>query len=148
MIAVVQRVLEARVTVEGRLVGQTGPGMAVLVAVHRDDTDEDARWMAGKLVGLRIFRQGDKHFELDVRQVGGAILLVSNFTVAGQTRRGRRPSLESAANPQKGRQLFDRLVCQVAAQGVPTATGHFGADMHVHLINDGPVTFIVDSRGE
>lgn len=146
MIAVVQRVLEAKVTVDGQVVGQIAHGLAVLVAVHRDDTAADAHWMAGKLVGLRIFRQGDKHFDADVRQAGGAILLVSNFTVAGQTRRGRRPSLEAAAGPERGQTLFDQLVREVSALGVPTATGRFGADMQVLLVNDGPVTFIVDSR--
>src|SRR5688500_2890565 len=99
MKAVVQRVLEARVVVDGRTVGEIGPGLLVLAALEADDTDADVEWAATKLLGLRIFRNGDKHFDLDVGQAGGGVLLVSNFTVAAETRRGRRPSLEGAAPP-------------------------------------------------
>jgi D-aminoacyl-tRNA deacylase len=120
--------------------------MAVLAAVHRDDTAVDIGWTAQKLLGLRIFRNGEKHFDLDVRHAGGSILLVSNFTVAGATRHGRRPSLDSAACPEDGRKLFEELVKAVAATGIPIATGEFGADMLVEIVNDGPVTFLVDSR--
>lgn len=150
MICVVQRVLRASVTVAGEVVGQIGPGLAVLAAVHRDDTATDIAWTAQKLAGLRIFRSagadGEKHFDLDVKQVGGSILLVSNFTVAGATRYGRRPSLDAAASPEEGRKLFDELVKAVAATGIPLATGRFGADMLVDITNDGPVTFLLDSR--
>jgi D-tyrosyl-tRNA(Tyr) deacylase len=119
--------------------------MLVLAAVTKTDTNRDVQWTAGKLIGLRMFRNGDKHFDLDIRQTGGAILLVSNFTVAGETRRGRRPSLDQAAGPEIGRRLFDALVDAVTASGVTVATGTFGADMQVELANDGPVTLIVDS---
>ena len=146
MIAVVQRVTDARVVVDGDVVGQIGRGMLVLAAVHADDSAEDIEWTANKLVGLRIFRNADRHFDLDIRQVGGGVLLVSNFTVAGQTRKGRRPSLDAAAPPETGAKLFDGLVCAVRSLGVSVATGQFGADMAVTLTNDGPVTFIVDSR--
>lgn len=146
MIAVIQRVTEAKVVVGGEVVGQIGAGVLVLVAVHAEDTAEDIQWMAGKLTSLRIFRNEGKHFDLDVRQIGGGILLVSNFTVAGQTRKGRRPSLDAAASPEVGAKLFEELVRAVRATGIPTATGRFGADMQVSLTNDGPVTFIVDSR--
>lgn len=146
MICVVQRVLQASVTVAGQVVGQIGPGMAVLAAVHRDDTARDTEWTAQKLAGLRIFRNGEKHFDLDVKQVGGSILLVSNFTVAAATRHGRRPSLDAAASPEDGRVLFEQLVSAVKATGVPVATGQFGADMLVDIANDGPVTLLVDSR--
>ena len=145
MIAVVQRVSEAAVTVDGEIVGKVGPGLAVLAAVHRTDTDADVAWMANKLVGLRIFRNGDKYFDADVRQVGGSILLVSNFTVAANTREGRRPSFIAAAETETGRAMFDKLVAAVRALGVPVETGRFGADMLVSLVNDGPVTVIVDS---
>ena len=124
MIAVVQRVSEASVTVDGEVVGRIGPGLLVLAAVHRTDTDSDITWTANKLAGLRIFRNGDKYFDADVKQAGGSILLVSNFTVAANTREGRRPSFIAAAE---------------------TETGRFGADMLVSLVNDGPVTVIVDS---
>jgi len=146
MIAVVQRVTEARVVVEGRIVGEIGPGLMVLAAVEAEDATGDVEWTAAKLAGLRVFRNGEKHFDLDVKQVGGGILLVSNFTVAGETRKGRRPSLDNAASPERGRALFDQLVEALRRQGVSVATGEFGADMRVSLVNDGPVTFLVRSR--
>jgi D-tyrosyl-tRNA(Tyr) deacylase len=145
MIAVVQRVSEGAVTVDGETVGRIGHGLAVLAAVHRTDADADISWMANKLVGLRIFRNGDKYFDADVRQVGGSVLLVSNFTVAANTREGRRPSFIAAAETETGRAMFDKLVAAVRALGVPVETGRFGADMLVSLVNDGPVTVIVDS---
>lgn len=145
MIAVVQRVTSGRVTVADRVVAEIGTGMVALVAVERDDGDDQIRWMAEKLVALRIFRSadGEKHFELDVKQVGGSILLVSNFTVAAATRTGRRPSLDGAAAPDIGRVIFDQLVAAVRASGVPVDTGEFGASMLVSIDNDGPATFIV-----
>jgi D-tyrosyl-tRNA(Tyr) deacylase len=145
MIAVVQRVLEARVDVAGETVGTFGPVLLVLASIVHDDAPADAEWFAQKLVGLRIFRNGDKHFDLDVTQAGGSILLVSNFTVAAATRKGRRPSLDGAARPEPGEQLFNHLVECVRSLGVPVGTGKFGADMQVHLINDGPSTFIVQT---
>jgi D-tyrosyl-tRNA(Tyr) deacylase len=145
MIAVVQRVSDASVVVEGETVGKIGSGLVVLAAVHRTDTDADVAWTANKLAGLRIFRNGDKYFDADVRQVGGSILLVSNFTVAADTRGGRRPSFIAAAETERGRELFDQLVAAVRALGVPVETGRFGADMLVSIVNDGPVTVIVDS---
>ena len=146
MIAVVQRVTEAAVVVGDETVGRIGPGLLVLAAVHRTDAGADVAWTANKLAGLRLFRQGEKHFEVDVKQAGGSVLLVSNFTVAAATRQGRRPSFDAAAPPERGRELFDRLVEAVRALGVPVETGRFGADMRVSLVNDGPVTVIVDSR--
>ena len=146
MIAVVQRVTEARVVVEGRTVGEIGSGLLVLAAVERGDTAADIEWTANKLAGLRIFRNDDKHFDLDVKQTGGSMLLVSNFTVAGETKKGRRPSLDGAATPEEGRVMFDAFVEAVKKLGVPVATGEFGADMKVSLTNDGPVTFLVKSR--
>ncbi len=146
MRALVQRVLQAAVVAADRTVGEISHGLLVLVAVHRDDGDADVRWLCDKLAGLRIFRGADKHFDQDVKQVGGAILVVSNFTVLGETRKGRRPSFDAAASPERGRELYEKLVDQLKATGVPVATGEFGADMRVSLVNDGPATFIVDSR--
>jgi D-tyrosyl-tRNA(Tyr) deacylase len=149
MIAVVQRVSEAAVRVDGEVVGRIGPGLLVLASVHRDDTDADLDWTANKLVGLRVFRNpqdAEKYFDIDVKQAGGSVLLVSNFTVAAETRRGRRPSFDAAAPPDEGRRLFDRLIEAVRATGVPVQTGRFGAEMKVSLVNDGPVTLLVDSR--
>ena len=146
MIAVVQRGREARVVVDGATVGEIGAGLLALVAVHVDDTAEDVRWMAGKLATLRIFRNAEKHFDFDVQQAGGSVLLVSNFTVAGKTKQGRRPSFDVAAKPDVGRKLFDELVSTVKSLGITTATGEFGADMKVSLANDGPATFILNSK--
>jgi D-tyrosyl-tRNA(Tyr) deacylase len=148
MIAVVQRVTEAQVTAEGRITGSIQRGLVALVAVTRTDTPAEADWMAQKLAGLRIFRADGKHFEADVTQIGGGILLVSNFTVSAKTRRGRRPSLDSAAEPDKAQALFAHLVSAVRNLNVSVATGEFGADMRVALVNEGPATFIVDSSAE
>jgi D-aminoacyl-tRNA deacylase len=145
MIAVVQRVLNARVDVAGETVGAIPHGLLVLVSVVHDDTESDAEWFAQKLIGLRIFRNGDKHFDQDIMQVGGSMLLCSNFTVAAETRRGRRPSLDGAARPEQGEKLFTHLVECVQRLGVTVATGKFGANMQVHLVNDGPSTFIVQT---
>lgn len=145
MIAVVQRVTEAAVRVGGQTVGSIGPGLLVLASVVADDTEADVQWTAQKLVNLRIFRAGDQHFDVDARQAGGSVLLVSNFTVAAATRRGRRPSFDAAADPATGARLFDAFVSAVRATGVPVQTGQFGADMRVSLVNDGPATFLVDS---
>lgn len=149
MIAVVQRVASARVLVAGAVVGQIGRGLCVLAAVHHDDTDTDVTWVASKLVSLRMFPRADKNFDLDVQQIHGGLLLVSNFTVAADARKGRRPSLDAAASPELGRQLFDTFVAAVrsaAGPHVAVATGQFGTDMQVELVNDGPVTFLLDSR--
>jgi D-tyrosyl-tRNA(Tyr) deacylase len=145
MIAILQRVLHASVTVDARTVGQIGPGLLALVAITKTDGPEQIAWMARKLVGLRIFRNGDKHFDVDVQQSGGSVLLVSNFTVVAATRQGRRPSFDAAADPEAGRKGFDALVEAVRSMGVMVATGEFGADMKVELVNDGPVTVILDS---
>jgi D-tyrosyl-tRNA(Tyr) deacylase len=145
MIAVVQRVLEASVRVEGQTVGQIAGGLVALVAVCAEDAPADVEWMARKLIGLRVFRNSDKHFDLDVKQSGGSILLISNFTVAAETRPGRRPSFDPAADPQQAAELFTSLIDAVRSTGIPTQTGQFGADMQVHLTNDGPATFILDS---
>jgi D-aminoacyl-tRNA deacylase len=147
MIAIVQRVTEARVEVDGQTVGAINHGLLVLAAIERRDSPNDVEWMANKLVGLRLFRSGEKHFDLDVKQVSGSILLVSNFTVSAQTNSGRRPSLDGAADPARARELFDALVQIVSGLGVPTATGQFGGDMRVHSVNEGPATFIVESPG-
>lgn len=145
MIAVVQRVTEAQVVVAGEVVGRIERGLVALVAVTRNDATADADWLAAKLVGLRVFRAGEKHFEADVAQVGGSILLVSNFTVSAKTKKGRRPSLDAAAEPAKAQELFDYLVGAVKRLNIGVATGRFGADMRVSLSNEGPATFIVDS---
>jgi D-tyrosyl-tRNA(Tyr) deacylase len=146
MIAVVQRVSQARVLVGGAVSGQIGPGLLALVAVVGGDRAQDCEWMAHRLLTLRAFRNAGRHFDIDVSEARGGILLVSNFTVAADTRRGRRPSFDRAAAPDEALGLFDDLVGRVRAGGVPVATGVFAADMAVDLTNDGPATFILDSR--
>ncbi|HVX84698.1 MAG TPA: D-aminoacyl-tRNA deacylase [Phycisphaerae bacterium] len=146
MIAVIQRVSAASVSVNGAIVGHIGPGLAVLAAVHADDSPADAQWLAGKLLTLRIFPNADKNFDLDVQAAHGSLLVISNFTVAAETAKGRRPSLNPAAGPDLGRQLFDLLLDTLRQSPVPLATGAFGADMLVSLENTGPATFLLDSR--
>jgi D-tyrosyl-tRNA(Tyr) deacylase len=111
----------------------------------KGDTDKDIDWTATKLAALRIFRSDGKHFDKDVKESGGAVLLVSNFTVAASTRQGRRPSLDRAAEPAVAEAMFAKLVEATRAQGVTVATGKFAADMKITLVNDGPATFILDS---
>lgn len=146
MIAVVQRVIRAHVEVAGQSVGAIERGLVVLVSVHADDTPVDVEWTAQKLTSLRIFPQDDKQYHLDVREAGGGLLLISNFTVAATTRQGRRPSFDAAAKGDRGAELFDLLVETVRRIGVTVETGQFGADMLVHIVNEGPATFLVDSR--
>jgi D-tyrosyl-tRNA(Tyr) deacylase len=148
MIAVVQRVTRAAVTVEGKVVGEIAAGLLALVAVEKSDGDEQVEWMAEKLVHLRILRSedGSKHFDRDVKQIGGGVLLVSNFTVAAETRKGRRPSLDRAAEPEVGRVVFEQLVQAVKSLNVTVATGEFRASMLVSLENDGPATFILKTE--
>jgi D-tyrosyl-tRNA(Tyr) deacylase len=145
MISVVQRVSEASVDVEGEPAGSIGLGLVVLTAVCKSDTMDDVTWTAKKLTELRIFPVGDKHFDIDVRTAGGSILLISNFTVAAATAKGRRPSFDAAADAQQGGELFAALLDAVRATGVPVQTGRFRSDMRIHLVNDGPATFLVDS---
>jgi D-tyrosyl-tRNA(Tyr) deacylase len=146
MIAVVQRVKCASVSVDGVTIAEIGHGMLVLVAIHATDQDSDVAWMGRKLPSLRIFTGAERNFDRDLTEIGGSLLLVSNFTVAAETSKGRRPSLSAAANPEVGREKFDALVAALRNLGVKTETGQFGADMQVSLVNDGPVTFLLDSR--
>jgi D-tyrosyl-tRNA(Tyr) deacylase len=146
MITIIQRVEQASVVVAGEIVGSIGPGLLALVAIVRQDTEKEVEWTAGKLASLRIFRSEGKHFERDVAQIGGSILLVSNFTVAASTRQGRRPSLDQAVEPAAADRLFTMLIQAVGARGIPVQTGRFGADMKISLVNDGPATFILNSN--
>lgn len=145
MKAVIQRVSEARVEVDGSTVGAIGRGILVLLGVEKGDTERDAAWLAEKMAGLRIFEDDAGKMNLSVREVEGSILAVSQFTLAGNCAKGRRPSFDTAAPPDEGKRLYDRFVDFVRETGIPTATGIFQADMKVHLVNDGPVTFILDT---
>ena len=146
MIVVVQRTRRASVRIADRLVGEIGPGLAVLAAIVKDDTDADLVWIAGKIAGLRVFPSAKGDYDQDVKQISGRVLLVSNFTVAGDTSSGRRPGWSAAMSPELAKPLFERFVEMVRAQGIAVATGEFGADMEVEIVNDGPLTVIVDSK--
>ncbi len=147
MRAVIQRVTEAAVTVAGEPVGRIGRGLLVLVGVTHDDTEADAAYLAQKIVALRIFDDEAGVMNLDVRQVGGEVLAVSQFTLLASTRRGNRPSYVAAAPEAVSRPLCDAFVQRLeAGLGRAVATGRFGADMQVSLVNDGPVTIWMDSK--
>jgi len=144
--AVVQRVLGAQVEVEGSCIARMAEGLLVLVGVGRTDVERDVAWLARKLVGLRIFADEAGRFERSVLDVGGTIGLVSQFTLYADARKGRRPSFSDAASPELARPLFDALVREVEGLGVPVVTGRFGAAMKVSLVNDGPVTVLLDTE--
>lgn len=141
MIALIQRVTQASVRVEGETVGAIGRGMLALVAVEKGDTEKEAQRLAEKLTAYRIFPDAGDRMNLSVKDIAGELLLVSQFTLAADTRSGSRPSFTPAAAPEDGRRLFDVFVEQVRSRHPHTATGRFGANMQVALVNDGPVTF-------
>lgn len=146
MRAVVQRVSESSVTIEGEVAGEIGCGLLVLVSVDVEDTEQDAAYIAAKVAGLRIFNDAAGKFNLSLDDVGGSILLISQFTLHGDCRKGRRPSFVQAARPDTAIPLYESVVGRLRALGIEVATGEFGAHMHVQLINDGPVTLLLDSR--
>jgi D-tyrosyl-tRNA(Tyr) deacylase len=141
MIALLQRVSEAAVQVNGEITGEIGRGILALVGVERGDTEAQADRLLERVLAYRIFPDTEGRMNLDVRQVGGGLLLVSQFTLAADTRKGNRPSFTPAAPPDEGARLFDHVVAQARKAHAPIATGRFGADMQVRLVNDGPVTF-------
>ncbi len=146
MRAVVQRVTEASVTVEEKAIGSIGPGLMVLLGVEQGDTEKDGAYLAEKLAGLRIFEDSDDKMNLSVQQVGGSILLVSQFTLLGDVRHGKRPSFTKAAPSKEADSLYEDLAEKLRRKGIPVATGQFQAHMEVALVNDGPVTILLDSR--
>lgn len=145
MRVVLQRVSQASVRVEGSVVGQIGPGLMLLVGIKQEDTETDLAWMADKLAGLRIFEDGEGKMNLSLADVGGAILSVSQFTLYGDCRKGRRPNFMAAARPEIASELYDRFNGMLRTKGFRVETGVFGAMMEVSLVNDGPVTLILDS---
>ena len=147
MRAVVQRVRRARVLIGEEVAGEIARGLLVLLGVSRTDTADEARWLADKIVSLRLFADADDKMNLSIPDVGGSVLVVSQFTLYGDCRKGRRPSFIDAAPPEIAIPLYEAFINAVKAQGVPVATGRFGAMMQVELVNDGPVTLIVDSKG-
>ena len=146
MRACIQRVTQAHVTVAGETIGRIERGLVVLLGVAADDTTADVSYLAEKLVGLRIFEDADGKMNLGLQEVDGAMLVVSQFTLLGDCRKGRRPSFTDAALPELAETLYEAFVAAVRGQGVTVATGRFRQDMRVSLENDGPVTLLLDSR--
>jgi D-aminoacyl-tRNA deacylase len=145
MRAVVQRVSRAQVTVHGEITGQIGVGLLVLLGVGRDDTEADATYLAEKIAGLRVFEDDQGKMNLGPADVGGSVLAVSQFTVYGDVTRGKRPSFDAAAPPERARQLYELFVEQIRAAGLRCETGRFQEMMQVELVNEGPVTILLDS---
>lgn len=145
MRAVIQRVSKASVVVEERTIGEIGLGLLVLLGVSKDDAEGDADYVAAKIAGLRIFEDCDGRMNRSLADVGGAVLAVSQFTLYGDVRRGKRPSFDDAARPERARELYEHFVVQIRRSGLRCETGQFQAMMSVSLINQGPVTVLVDS---
>ena len=141
---ILQRVSSARVRVDDRVTGEIAEGLLLLVGFAHDDTAEQVTWMADKIVGLRIFRDDEGKMNRSLDEVGGAALVVSQFTLYGDAQKGRRPSFVDAARPEVAIPLYDRFVLELRARGVPVQTGEFGAMMQVELVNDGPVTLFLE----
>jgi D-tyrosyl-tRNA(Tyr) deacylase len=148
MRAIVQRVSRAQVTANGEIAGQIGLGLLVLLGVGRDDTEADALYLTEKICGLRIFEDAAGKMNLGLMGAGGSVLVVSQFTLYGDVRRGKRPSFDAAAPLQKARQLYEFFVEQIRAFGLRCETGHFQTEMKVELVNEGPVTILLDSKKE
>jgi D-tyrosyl-tRNA(Tyr) deacylase len=146
MRAVVQRVSRAQVTVNGEIVGRIGLGLLVLLGVGREDGESDAVYLAQKIGGLRVFEDDGGNMNLGVKEVGGSVLAVSQFTLYGDARRGKRPSFDAAASPDNARVLYEFFVEQIRAAGLRCETGRFQEMMKVDLVNEGPVTILLDSR--
>ena len=146
MVTVLQRASEGKVTVDGRITGEIGTGLVILLGVTQEDKEKDADFLADRIAGFRIFNDEEGKMNLSIRDVGGVALVISQFTLAGNWRKGRRPSFTSAAPPEEGERLYEYFCEQLRKLEVPVETGEFGAMMDVSLVNDGPVTFVMDSR--
>jgi D-aminoacyl-tRNA deacylase len=142
--AVIQRVTSASVSIEGSTVGQIGRGIMILLGVEKGDVEAQAEWLVEKICVLRMFSDADGKMNLSVQEVGGALLVVSQFTLAGNCNKGRRPSFDTAAPANEGKRLYECFVAAAKRTGLPVETGIFQADMQVAIVNDGPVTFILE----
>jgi D-aminoacyl-tRNA deacylase len=145
MRAVIQRVSRARVTVNGEVTGEISTGLLVLLAIAQEDTDNDLDYMVDKISGLRVFEDSEGKMNLSLADVGGAILAVSQFTLYGDVRRGKRPSFDAAARPEQARVMYEQFVANIRAAGLRCETGRFQEMMDVELVNNGPVTILLDS---
>jgi D-tyrosyl-tRNA(Tyr) deacylase len=144
MRVVLQRVARASVTIDGNRVGEIGPGFCLLVGFSHTDTPAQVAWMAEKIVGLRLFSDAEGKMNLGLAEAGGTLLVVSQFTLYGDASKGRRPSFIDAARPEVAIPLYERFIADLRATGVAVATGEFGADMQVEILNDGPVTLLLE----
>lgn len=148
MRAVIQRVKSAQVSVDGRISGKIGKGLLVFLGVGKGDGEVDLSFLSSKIPGLRIFEDASGKFNLSLKETGGQILVVSQFTLYGDCRRGRRPSFTEAEEPTAAKHLYEQFISKLREQDVSVETGEFQAKMEVHLVNDGPVTLLLDSRQE
>ena len=146
MRAVVQRVTESRVAVDGKITGEIGKGLMVLIGVEDGDTEKDAAYVAGKVTGLRIFEDDNDKLNLSVKDIGGSVLAVSQFTLLGDVRKGKRPSFTKAAAPEEANALYSKVIELIQEEGIQVEEGIFRADMMVEIHNDGPVTILLDSN--
>ena len=146
MIAVLQRVTTGKVKINDRIVGNIDNGLVILLGVHRDDKEEDIIFLADKVIGLRIFNDNNGKMNISLQDAEGSVLVISQFTLCGDWRKGRRPSFTKAADPDKGKLLYDGFIDAVRSRGINVETGEFGAAMDVSLVNSGPVTFVLDSH--
>lgn len=146
MRAVVQRVSRAKVIVAGQMIGEIGPGFLVLIGVGKEDAESDADWLSEKIATLRVFEDSEGKMNLDISRAGGAMLVVSQFTLYADCRKGRRPGFDQAADPESAERLYNYFVEKLKARSVPVQTGRFQAMMELELVNQGPVTLLLDSR--
>jgi D-tyrosyl-tRNA(Tyr) deacylase len=146
MISVIQRCSWGKVTVADKVVGEIEHGLVILLGVQKDDTEKDADFLVNKISGLRIFADGNNKMNLSIKDVSGSALVISQFTLCGDTIKGRRPSFIHAAPPEEGNRLYEYFMSELEKEGVPVQSGEFGAMMAVELVNDGPVTFVLNSK--
>jgi len=146
MIAVLQRVTTGKVKIGDRVAGDIDNGLVILLGVHRNDEEEDINFLADKILGLRIFNDNNGKMNISLQEVKGSVLVISQFTLCGDWRKGRRPSFTKAADPDKGKLLYNGFIDAVRSRGINVETGEFGAEMDVSLVNSGPVTFVLDSH--
>ncbi len=146
MIALIQRVSTATVTIDENSVGEIGAGLLIFLGVFEEDTEKEVDFLANKITGFRIFHDEHGKMNRSILDIGGSALVVSQFTLCGDWRKGRRPSFVRAASPEKGEYLYNEFISQLKSKSIPVESGVFGAMMDVHLINDGPVTFVLDTH--
>jgi len=146
MIAVIQRCSQGKVTISDKVVGEISNGLVILLGVQKNDTEKDANFLVNKISGLRIFSDENDKMNLSIKDVSGSALVISQFTLCGDTKKGRRPSFIKAATPDDGNQLYEYFMSEMKKGGVPIESGEFGAMMDVELVNNGPVTFVLNSK--